>query len=71
MAQSIEHPTLGFGSGHDLAIHEFEPHIGLWADGMSLLGILCLLLSVPPPLLRACSLTRALALSLSLSLSQK
>ena len=22
-----------FGSGHDLAVREFEPRIGLWADG--------------------------------------
>ena len=21
-----------FSSGHDLAVREFEPHIGLWAD---------------------------------------
>ena len=32
MAQSVEHLTLGFGSGHDLAAHEFEPHMGLRAD---------------------------------------
>ena len=31
MAQSIEHPTLGLGSGHDLTVHEFEPRIGLCA----------------------------------------
>ena len=28
MAQSVKHPTLDFGSGHDLTVHEFEPHIG-------------------------------------------
>ena len=22
-----------FGSGHDLAVREFEPRVGLWADG--------------------------------------
>ena len=22
-----------FGSGHDLTVHEFEPRVGLWADG--------------------------------------
>ena len=32
MAQSVEHLTLGFGSGHDLAAHEFEPRMGLCAD---------------------------------------
>ena len=29
MAQSVEHLTLDFGSGHDLSVCEFEPHIGL------------------------------------------
>ena len=29
MAQSVEHSTLGFGSGHDLTVREFEPHVGL------------------------------------------
>ena len=31
-AQSIKRLTLGFGSGHDLAVCEFEPHVGLCAD---------------------------------------
>ena len=31
-AQSVEHPTLDFGSGHDLTVREFKPHIGLCAD---------------------------------------
>ena len=26
--QSVKHPTLDFGSGHDLTICGFEPHIG-------------------------------------------
>ena len=30
VAQSVERPT---GSGHDLAVREFEPRVGLWADG--------------------------------------
>ena len=25
VAQSVKRPTLDFGSGHDLAVHEFEP----------------------------------------------
>ena len=33
MAQSVEHPTVNFGSGHDVTIHEIEPRIGLCADG--------------------------------------
>ena len=32
VAQSVKHPTLGFGSGHDLMVHEFGPCIGLCAD---------------------------------------
>ena len=31
MAQLVERLTLGFGSGHDLTVHEFEPHIMLCA----------------------------------------
>ena len=26
VAQSIKHSTLDFGSGHDLMVHEIEPH---------------------------------------------
>ena len=29
VAQSVKHPTLGFGSGHDLAVHELKPHQAL------------------------------------------
>ena len=32
MAQSVKHPTLGFGSGHDLMVCGIEPHVGLCAD---------------------------------------
>ena len=32
-AQWVEYPTLDLGSGHDLLVHEFEPHIGLCAEG--------------------------------------
>ena len=34
VAQSVKRPTLDFGSGHDLVVHEFEPHVGLWADSV-------------------------------------
>ena len=34
MAQSVKHLTPDLGSGHDLAVHEFEHHIGLCTDGM-------------------------------------
>ena len=32
MAQFVRPPTLDFGSGHDLMVHEFQPHGGLCAD---------------------------------------
>ena len=32
MAQLVKHPVLGFGSGHDLTVREFEPCVGLCAD---------------------------------------
>ena len=32
MAQSAKLPTLGFGSGHDLTVGEFEPRIRLYTD---------------------------------------
>ena len=33
VAQSVEHQTLGFSLGHDLAVCEFEPLIRLHAGG--------------------------------------
>ena len=32
MTQSVKCPTLDFGSGHDLMVHEMEPCIRLCAD---------------------------------------
>ena len=32
VAQSVKRPTLGFGSGHDLAVRGPEPYVGLFAD---------------------------------------
>ena len=32
-AQLVKRPALGFGSGRDLTVREFEPRIGLGADG--------------------------------------
>ena len=32
VAQFVNCPTLDFGSGCDLAVREFKPHIGLRAD---------------------------------------
>ena len=28
-AQSVKWPALAFGSGHDLTVHEIEPHVRL------------------------------------------
>ena len=36
MAQSVERPTLDFGSGRDLTVHEFETRIELCADSACL-----------------------------------
>ena len=52
MAQSVKHPTLGFGSGHDLMVCEFEPRTGLYTDSSepawdSLSPSLSLSLSLP------------------------
>ena len=33
-AQSVERPTLGFGSGHNLTVHGIEPRVGLWAESV-------------------------------------
>ena len=33
MAQSVEPPTLDFGSGRDLMVREIAPRVGLCADG--------------------------------------
>ena len=32
MAQLVNRPTLGFTSGHDLTVRDFEPRIRLCAD---------------------------------------
>ena len=34
MAQSVKGLTLGFGSGHDLMVYEFEPHTGFCVDSV-------------------------------------
>ena len=55
VAQSVEYPTLDFGSGHGFMVCEFEPHIGLCTalTVWSLLGILSLSLSFSAPLVHA------------------
>ena len=56
---SVGHAS-DLGSGHDLMVHEFEPHIGLSA--LSTDPLLSPSFSAPPP---------ARALSLSLSVKNK
>ena len=61
MAQSVKRPTLDFGSGRDLRVHECEPHVRLCADSAEpAWDSLSPSLSAPPPLM----------LSVFLSLSQ-
>ena len=58
MAQLVKRPTLGFGSGHDLAVREFEPHIGLCADSAEpAWDSVSPCLSAPPLLSRTLSLS--------------
>ena len=50
VAQSIKHPSLDFGSGHDLTIHGIEPCLGLGADSAESASLsLSLCLSLPLP----------------------
>ena len=53
----LKHRTLGFGSGHDLAVREIEPCIRLCADSAEpAWDILSLSLSLSlPPLPPACA----------------
>ena len=34
VTQLVQHPTLEFGSGHDLKVCEFKPHVKLCADSV-------------------------------------
>ena len=62
-AQSAKHLTLDFGSGHNLVVHEFKPHIGLCADSAEpAWDSLSTLLSASSPF--------SLSLSLSLKLNK-
>ena len=65
MAQLVEHATLDFGSGHDLAVQEIEPCIRLCADSAEPVWDTLPSLSALPPL------THTSSLSLSLSQNKK
>ena len=59
MARMVKQPTLGFGSGHDLTDHEFEPHVGLCAGSEeSAWDFLSPSLSAPPLLMLSLSLSK-------------
>ena len=50
-----------FSSGHDLAVREFEPRVGLWADGSEPGACFrfCVSLSLcPPPFMLCLSLSQ-------------
>ena len=49
MAQSFKGLTLDFGSGHDLAVQGFEPHVGVTVrSGLGILSPPLSLCSLPP-----------------------
>ena len=51
MAQLVRCRTLDLGSGHDLTVREFEPHVGLCAgSGEPAWDSVSPSLSAPPPL---------------------
>ena len=56
VAQSVEHLTLDFGSGHNLTVHGFKPCVCGACLGFSLIPYL----SAPPPLSLSCICTRSL-----------
>ena len=62
MAQSVKHPTLDFGSGHDLRAVRLRPEWGSVLSRESAWDSLSLPLPLPLPLLM---LSRVHALSLS------
>ena len=55
MAELVKHPTLDFGSGHDLTVRGIKPHVGLHVDSMDPTWDS---LSAPPPLMLMLSLSQ-------------
>ena len=49
MARPVKRPTLDFSLGYDLTVCAFEHTLGSVLAAWSLLGILCLSLSLPLP----------------------
>ena len=61
-AQSVKRLTLGFGSGHDLAVYEFESHIRLHAARRK---PACVSPALPLPCLCSCALSLSLSLKIN------
>ena len=69
MALLVKCSTLDFGSGHDLTVREFEPHVKL-CTGCVESAWDSLSPSLPPPLPLPCWCTCVCALSLSLKINK-
>ena len=69
MTQSVKRLTLNSGSGHDLMVQEFEPHLKLCADRAEPAWD-SLSPSLSLPLARSCLLSLFLSLSLSLKIKK-
>ena len=63
VAPSVKHPTLDFGLGPDLMVHEFRPRIRLHTESTQLSLPLSLCSS---PLVLSCSLSLSLTLNINI-----
>ena len=71
VAQLVKDLTLDSGSGHDLMVHDFEPHIGLYTERGACLGFsLSLSLSLCPSPPYAHAHTQFLSPSFSLTINK-
>ena len=68
VAQLVKRLTLGFGSGYDLMVCEFKPHVRLCTDSKeSAWKSLSLPLSAPAPLVLSFFLSLSFSLSLKIN----
>ena len=71
VAQLAGHPTFDFGSGHDLAVREIEPCVGLCSERGGCLGFsLSLSHCLSPAHAHVCASAPSLAVSVSLNKKQ-
>ena len=61
MAESVEHPTLDFGSGHDLTGCEFKSRIGFCTDSVEPAWD-----SLSMPISHLCGLSLSLSLKINI-----